>query len=108
MKLSPTAQYQQDLIDPAFQSDPYQAAAIEILDKIYWELCAEAQRQNSKLRVFYKRNVIQGCYLWGDVGTGKSYLMNTFFHCLSFKKKVRLHFHEFMHCIHTELKSLAR
>ena len=106
MKLSPTAQYQQDLMDPDFQPDPYQAAAIEVLDKIYWQLCEEAQHRNRKLNFFYKRKVIQGCYLWGDVGTGKSYLMNTFFHCLPFKQKIRLHFHEFMHCIHAELKAL--
>lgn len=106
MSISPLAQYRQDLTDPNFQADPYQVAAIEVLDKIYGQLCTEAQHQNSKLRFFYKRKMIKGCYLWGDVGTGKSYLMNTFFHCLPFKQKRRLHFHEFMHSIHAELKAL--
>jgi cell division protein ZapE len=49
---------------------------------------------------------IKGCYLWGGVGTGKSYLMSTFFQALPFTNKMRLHFHEFMRAIHRELQQL--
>jgi len=106
MSLSPIRQYHQDLIDPEFHEDPYQAAAIKVLDKIYRKLIKQARQQTGWLRFFYPRKSIHGCYLWGDVGTGKTYLMNTFFQCLPFTEKVRLHFHEFMHCIHTELNAL--
>ena len=106
MNISPLAQYQHDLTDPDFYTDPSQAAAIIELDKIYQQLSKQAQQQNGVWKLFYKHKLVKGCYLWGDVGTGKSYLMNTFFHCLPFKQKVRLHFHEFMHCIHAELKAL--
>ena len=106
MKLSPVKQYQQDLIDPTFHSDPQQAAAIKALDNLYRQLNTQVQRKNSWLRFIYKHKLIRGCYMYGAVGTGKTYLMNTFFQCLPFAKKTRLHFHEFMNCIHTELKAL--
>ena len=36
-----------------------------------------------------------GLYLWGGVGRGKTYLVDTFYDCLPFRRKMRVHFHRF-------------
>jgi len=47
-----------------------------------------------------------GLYLWGGVGRGKTYLVDTFHDSLPFDKKLRVHFHRFMQRVHAELKQL--
>lgn len=45
-------------------------------------------------------------YLWGGVGRGKSFLMDTFFQQVPIRRKTRIHFHEFMRAVHRELDTL--
>ena len=106
MTTSPLQQYHKDLIARHFVEDPAQERAIVLLDGVYDSLIAEVNAREHWARIFRKLKLIQGCYLWGSVGTGKSYLMSTFFHCLPFEKKLRLHFHEFMQQIHAALNEL--
>ena len=47
-----------------------------------------------------------GLYLWGGVGRGKTYLVDTFYDCLPMQRKLRVHFHRFMQRVHAELKQL--
>lgn len=42
----------------------------------------------------------------GGVGRGKSFLMDSFFNAVPLKRKVRLHFHEFMREVHRQLQEL--
>jgi cell division protein ZapE len=49
---------------------------------------------------------IDGLYFWGGVGRGKTYLVDTFFDCLPFEDKMRMHFHRFMHRVHQKRKLL--
>ena len=44
---------------------------------------------------------MQGLYLWGGVGRGKTYLMDRFYESLPFTRKHRTHFHRFMQSVHT-------
>lgn len=105
--LSPSQHYQQDLLAPDFMADPTQAAAIQLLDDLYYQLMDRAKKSTHWYRkLFYKSNSIKGLYLWGGVGTGKTYLMNTFFNSLTFPQKKRFHFHEFMQQVHTRLREL--
>ena len=49
---------------------------------------------------------VQGLYLWGGVGRGKTHLCDLFFEELPFADKTRLHFHRFMQQIHADLRQL--
>ncbi|MCA1004603.1 cell division protein ZapE [Rhodococcus hoagii] len=46
----------------------------------------------------------RGVYLWGPVGRGKSWLMSTYFTALPTERKRRVHFHEFFHELHGEIR----
>ncbi len=48
----------------------------------------------------------RGVYIWGGVGRGKTFLMDVFFSFIPVKKKIRIHFHEFMKKIHSEMYQL--
>lgn len=53
-----------------------------------------------------KQRPVQGLYMWGGVGRGKTWLMDMFFHSLPGDRKLRLHFHRFMLRVHEELTEL--
>jgi cell division protein ZapE len=46
-------------------------------------------------------------YLWGSVGTGKTVLMDLFYHSLSTSRKRRMHFHPFMHWVHQRMQEMV-
>ncbi len=52
-------------------------------------------KQNFLSKIFTKDNLKPGFYLVGDVGVGKTMILNFFFNGLK-EKKLRLHFNEFM------------
>lgn len=116
INLSPIDKYKQDLERDDFQYDEAQENAVKHLQRLYEDL------QNKPLPVTgfkmvlnrWKRVVakqephaIKGLYFWGGVGRGKTYLVDTFYDCLPFKNKMRVHFHRFMHRVHDELKTLG-
>ena len=51
------------------------------------------------LKLFSKKSSKKGFYLYGDVGVGKTMILNFFFDRLK-EKKLRLHFNEFMLSFH--------
>lgn len=112
-KHTPWEKYQLDLQDEEFMEDAAQAAAVKELDRVYQELIHHRPSANSfseRLRGLFKKDEAimpaQGLYMWGGVGRGKTYLMDTFYECLPFKDKMRMHFHRFMQFVHGELKTL--
>lgn len=91
-----------------YQADRTQYAAIERLQRCYdeWQHYL-SKRSNPLKRLIYSPEIPQGVYLWGGVGRGKSFLMDSFYACVPGKAKTRLHFHEFMRAVHAELKTLS-
>jgi cell division protein ZapE len=111
MPHTPLSRYQDDLNKPDFEADPAQQIAVEKLQRLYDELVAyQAPSIPLLTKIGLKKaeaiRPVQGLYFWGGVGRGKTYLVDTFFECLPFKKKMRMHFHRFMHRVHHERNQL--
>lgn len=96
---SPKQRYLKDLQKTGFQSDPRQAEAVEALDLVWQQLIARPPRRSLTGRQ-RRWPAVQGLYLWGGVGRGKTYLMDQFYESLPFSKKARTHFHRFMVDVH--------
>ncbi|WP_319567636.1 cell division protein ZapE [Cohaesibacter marisflavi] len=57
--------------------------------------------------LFAKRQPVEpvrGLYIWGEVGRGKTMIMDLFFEVAPVKRKGRYHFHEFMRNMHARIK----
>ena len=106
--MSPKAWYQAASTLPDFVYDAAQAAAIDELDKLWHQLVDFKSRRNQFLgRSLLSPEVPRGLYLWGGVGRGKTFLMDAFYAGLPYRRKRRLHFHNFMAEVHHEMKALA-
>ena len=87
--------------------DHAQASALDRLQELADALVAFRAARESKLRrMFAPPEVPRGVYLWGDVGRGKSFLMDSFFASVAIRRKTRIHFHAFMRDVHAELAKL--
>ncbi|HEJ7934907.1 cell division protein ZapE [Serratia marcescens] len=117
--LSPLSRYQQALDAGEYQADEVQRRAVTQLDRIYQALLQKpaASAPTGGLRGKLNRLLgkggetapqrpVQGLYMWGGVGRGKTWLMDMFFHSLPGDRKMRLHFHRFMLRVHEELTEL--
>ena len=56
---------------------------------------------------FKKKKNSKSLYIFGEVGRGKTFIMDLFYDSLKTKKKIRLHFHRFMNYLHNELHILV-
>ncbi len=112
MSSTPWQRYQQDLKRDDFSHDAAQEAAVRLLDDLHRRLVAHQGNTSGQLARYIRRLrglprvPPQGLYLWGGVGRGKTYLVDTFFDCLPFDNKLRVHFHRFMQRVHGELTEL--
>ncbi|MFM9982559.1 MAG: cell division protein ZapE [Burkholderiales bacterium] len=103
-RLDVVALYQQSLAKRGFVSDAAQWRAVERLQRLYDEWTAYKARRDSALkRMLVKPALPRGVFLWGGVGRGKSFLMDSFYLCVPLVRKRRVHFHHFMREIHREL-----
>lgn len=106
--MSPKAWYQAMSRQPEFIHDVSQEAAIDELDVLWHELVDFKKKRNHFLgRSLLSPEVPRGIYFWGGVGRGKSFLMDVFYACVPYKRKRRIHFHNFMAEVHHEMKLLA-
>lgn len=99
--------YEAEMASKGYQSDPAQLRAVEALQRCAdeWALYKE-RRSNALKKLINRPEVPRGVYMYGGVGRGKSFLMDCFFNAVPIRRKVRLHFHEFMREVHRELAGL--
>jgi len=106
--LSPKQKYLEDIRSKAIQEDPFQLSSVEKLDDLFHRLIEKNKPVSfiEKIASTFsnKKTPLKGIYFWGGVGRGKTYLMDMFFDALPIKKKMRLHFHRFMHQTHEKLQ----
>lgn len=96
--------YEAELAAKGFISDPAQLRAVDALERCAQEWNVyKAKRSNSLKKLINRPDIPKGVYMYGGVGRGKSFLMDCFFNAVPLKRKVRLHFHEFMREVQHEL-----
>lgn len=87
------------------RSDPEQAAAAERLNNLQRELYKASSSTGLLGKLLGKKPAPpRGIYMWGDVGRGKSMLMDLFVQTLDIPEKRRVHFHAFMLEVHALLR----
>ncbi len=92
--------------------DSCQRVAVKLLQGVLDRLAAPQTKSDSGLARrllarFRPPPPLHGVYLWGDVGRGKTMLMDMFFEAAPIENKRRSHFHAFMADTHERLH-LAR
>lgn len=99
--------YDHALLQRGFSADEAQRKAVLRLQQAYDEwMNYKEQRKNVFLRFIKPPEIPRGVYMWGGVGRGKSFLMDSFYSVVPLTRKTRVHFHEFMRSVHRELDQL--
>ena len=90
------------------ESDPGQENAIRKFARLERELAEyrPAQKSGALGWLMARKNPPppRGLYVWGDVGRGKTMLMDLFFSDVPVGRKRRVHFHEFMVEVHARIQ----
>ena len=97
----------QHAAENGFTLDASQLLAVAHLQRLYEDLIGLETMESSFIRLLARKRVVKGLYLWGGVGRGKSFLMDSFFNCAPVARKRRIHFHRFMQELHQRMKALT-
>ena len=99
--------YQEALRRRGFEPDDSQHSAVLRLQQLYGEWSDYKRERSTALRRLVVHPPLpRGVYLWGSVGRGKTFLMDSFYRCLPLVRRRRVHFHHFMRDVHRELDEL--
>ena len=93
---TPLARYDELTAKGLVSFDQAQMQALSALDKLHAQLSDPAAEFSG-----------DGLYLWGKVGRGKTFLMDTFVASLPERVCLRQHFHHFMRDVHGQLTLLT-
>ncbi|WP_010300253.1 cell division protein ZapE [Candidatus Odyssella thessalonicensis] len=88
--------YLQDCERQGWQPDVNHQLALQQLEKIF-------ETSQGFLAKIFKSPKPLGGYIWGEVGRGKTYIMDLFFNHIALNRKVRYHFTDFMQLVHQQL-----
>lgn len=112
--LTPAKLYHQFLATGDYQFDEIQNKTIARLDIIHHQLLNTTSQLSLRSKIgklFTKQppknsRPVQGLYMWGGVGRGKTWLLDLFYQSLPEGRKLRLHFHRLMWRVQNEMVEL--
>ena len=108
------ARYAARLTAGEIEHDPAQAEIVEALSRLEKQLAEHRlARKSSSLGWLFSARAARGqsprgLYIFGDVGRGKTMLMDLFFAASPVLRKRRTHFHEFMVDVHERVQRLRQ
>lgn len=114
MATSIAAQYAASVAANLIESDAQQLAVVDRLARLEMQIAEHRlARKSSSLGWLFGNSVsaltpIKGLYIYGDVGRGKTMLMDLFFEASPVMRKRRAHFHEFMLDVHERVYGLRQ
>jgi len=112
MSTSVSVQYAARVAAGKIERDSGQQAIVDRLAQLEKRLAERrlAHKASSLGWLFGARDVepIKGLYIFGDVGRGKTMLMDLFFAASPVVRKRRVHFHEFMSEVHERIYALRQ
>ena len=95
-----------------YEDDPNQLHVIDKLHALQQDFIVPQEQKSGLLKALdlfrgsKPAEPIKGCYLWGGVGRGKTWMMDLFFNTIPVENKLRIHFHHFMQKVHVDLTQL--
>jgi cell division protein ZapE len=104
----PSERYALGIAQRRWEDNGAQRAVLTELDRIHVELLDARRAPEPRWWQPWLRPAlpVQGLYLWGAVGRGKTFLVDLLFQSVPIERKLRLHFHRFMGRVHAELRKL--
>ena len=100
--------YRRALLERGWNADAAQVAALVPLEELRLRVRRRERRERGAatlkrwLGLAEQPAPVRGIYLWGEVGRGKTLLMDLFYASLTLPAR-RLHFHHFMRDVHARL-----
>lgn len=104
---TPSQRYDAGVARGEITDDPAQRPALGELDRIHAALLAPAGGGLLGRLLKKTPEPVRGLYYWGEVGRGKTFLVDLFFDGLPIEGKYRTHFHRFMRGVHERLRAHA-
>lgn len=114
----PLPAYQAMIANGSLAPDPAQAQAVDRLQDLWERLrgydprLAMGESAGFMKRILRRRHaeeyVPTGLYIVGEVGRGKSMLMDLFYDAAQVERKQRIHFHKFMQTVHARIHEYKR
>ena len=113
MSESVSSEYRALVAAGRIEPDPAQEALLPVLDRlrVRIEERAKASKTSALGWLFGRREAAEparGLYLWGQVGRGKTMLMDLFFAVAAVRQKKRVHFHAFMADVHERIHAFRQ
>ncbi|OXB67977.1 hypothetical protein ASZ78_006613 [Callipepla squamata] len=91
------------------RNDEQQRRVVQHLQKLHESLKGYSiSSKNFLSKLFAKNKPPKGLYVYGDVGTGKTMVMDMFYSHLEVERKKRVHFHGFMLDVHQRIHRLKQ
>ncbi|CAB1331278.1 unnamed protein product [Coregonus sp. 'balchen'] len=105
----PLEHYNSLVRDGSLREDPHQKSVVQTLDKMHKTIRGYNNQPTSLFSTFFsKPKPPKGYYIYGDVGTGKTMVMDMFYSHVETEKKKRVHFHGFMLDVHNRIHRLKK